>query len=59
MKKLYLSNTDKKIWGVCGGLAEYFGIDSTLVRVIFVLLVIGAGTGLLAYIIMALIIPKK
>lgn len=56
-KKLYRSVTDKKLAGVCGGVAEYFGIDSTIVRLIFAALVIFAGTGVLAYILCALIIP--
>lgn len=60
MKKLYLSNKDKKIEGVCGGLAEYFGIDSTIIRIIAVLLAISSfGTALVAYIICCIIIPKK
>lgn len=58
-KKLYLSSTDKKLAGVCGGIAEFFGIDSTLVRLGYVALVICAGTGILLYILCALIIPKK
>ena len=58
-KKLYKSNTDKKICGVCGGLAEYLGIDSTVIRLILVLAVLFAGTGILAYIIAALIMPSK
>jgi len=40
MKKLYLSNTDRKIAGVCGGLGEYFGIDPTIVRIFFIFLTI-------------------
>ena len=56
-KKLYKSETDKKVCGVCGGLANYFGIDSTIVRLATVLLVLFAGGGLLAYIICALVIP--
>ena len=59
MKKLYLSDTDKKVCGVCGGIAEYFNIDSTVIRLACVLLVLFAGTGLLAYIIAALIIPHR
>ena len=57
-KKLYRSTTDRKLAGVCGGLAEYLGIDSTIVRLIFAALVIFAGTGILAYIIAAIIIPE-
>lgn len=58
-KKLYKSNTDKKLAGVCGGLAEYLGIDSTIVRLILVLAVLFAGVGVLAYIIAALVMPEK
>ena len=58
-KKLYRSNADKKIAGVCSGLAEYLNIDSTIVRLIWALVVLFAGVGLLAYIICALIIPEK
>lgn len=58
-KKLYKSKTDKKIFGVCGGLAEYFNMDSKVIRLILILSVILAGFGLLAYLIAALIIPNK
>ena len=58
-KKLYKSNTDKKLFGVCGGLAEFFGIDSTIVRLILVLAILFAGCGLLAYLIAALVMPNK
>ena len=58
-KKLYKSKTDKKIFGVCGGLAEYFGVDSTVVRLILVLAVLFAGVGVFAYLIAALIMPVK
>lgn len=58
-KKLYRSLTDKKLAGVCGGLAEYFGIDSTIVRLILVLAVLFAGVGILAYIIAAIVMPVK
>ncbi len=56
-KKLRKSK-DKKICGVCGGFAEYFNMDPTVVRVIWLVLVLCAGTGLLAYIIAALLMPK-
>ncbi|MDO4846344.1 MAG: PspC domain-containing protein [Oscillospiraceae bacterium] len=59
MKKLYLSDTDKKIGGVCGGIAEYFGIDSTIVRLIWVILALCVGCGLLAYLICWLVIPRR
>ena len=58
-KKFYLSETDKKIGGVCGGLAEYFGIDSLILRLIFVALIIGWGTGLLLYILLCILTPNK
>ena len=48
---------DKKIWGVCGGIAEYFDMDPTVVRIIWLLAVLGAGTGVLAYLIAALLMP--
>lgn len=57
MKKLYKSRTDKKICGVCGGLADYLGMDSTIVRLIMALVILCAGAGLLAYIIAALVMP--
>ena len=56
-KKLFRSTRDRKLAGVCGGLAEYFNVDSTIVRVIFVLLGCFAGGGIFAYIILALIMP--
>ena len=59
MKKLYRSLSDKKLAGVCGGIAEYFGLDSTLVRVGWALVSLFAGAGVLAYIVCALIIPEK
>ncbi len=58
-KKLYRSRTDKKICGVCGGLAQYLGLDVSVVRLVVVLLVLFAGGGLLAYIIAALVIPEE
>ena len=58
-KRLYKIEKGKKIFGVCGGIAEYFDIDPTVIRLIWVLLVFCAGTGVLAYIIAALIMPFK
>ena len=58
-KKLYKINTGKKICGVCGGIAEYFNIDPTLVRIGWTLLAVCAGSGVLAYIICAIIMPEK
>ena len=60
-KKLYRSNTDKKLCGVCGGLAEYFEIDSTIIRLLWVVMTFfsAAFPGVLAYIVCALIVPKQ
>ena len=58
-KKFYLSSTDKKIAGVCGGIAEYFDIDSLLVRIAFIVLLFGVGTGFWAYILLWLLAPKR
>ena len=58
-KKLYKSNKDQKIDGVCAGIAEYFGIDTTLVRLGWALLTLAGGSGIIAYIICAIIIPRK
>ena len=57
-KKLKKSRNDRKLCGVCGGLAEYLNMDSTIIRLIWVLLVFAAGTGVLAYIIAAIIMPE-
>jgi phage shock protein C len=60
IKKLYRSTTDKKIAGVCGGLAEYFGIDSTVVRLIFLFLLLpGGAPGFLPYLILWIAVPEK
>ena len=58
-KKLCKSSTDKKICGVCGGLAKYFGIDSTLVRLAFVLFCLLGGSGILLYLICAIVMPNE
>ena len=58
-KKLYKSTVDKKLCGVCGGIAEYFGFDSPLVRLGWVIFCAVAGSGILAYIIAAIIIPQR
>ena len=59
MKKLYRSTRDKKFCGVCGGVAEYLGVDSTLVRLAFILLSSVFGSGLMMYILTAIIMPEK
>jgi len=58
-KKLYRSRKDRKLAGVCGGLAEYFGVDATLIRLIFVLATFAGGPGLVVYIILAIIMPEE
>lgn len=58
-KRLYRSTKDVMICGVCGGIAEYFEIDPTIVRLIAVVLLFGWGSGLLAYLVGAIIIPKN
>ena len=58
-KKLYRSKKDEKIAGVCGGIAEYLGIDSTLVRLVWAFFILCAGSGVLAYIVCAMVIPEK
>ena len=57
-KKLYRASIDKKICGVCGGIAHYFGVDSTLVRLIAVVLFFAGGLGPWDYIIAALIMTE-
>lgn len=59
MKKLYKSNVEKKICGVCGGIAEYFNLDPTIVRLIFVILGLWSGAGVIFYIIAALLMPNE
>ena len=58
-RKLYRSETDKMIGGVCGGLSEYFGIDSTLIRLVFALIVVYGGSGLILYVILWIVIPTE
>jgi phage shock protein C len=58
-KKLMRSRTDEKIAGVCGGFAEYFDIDSTLVRLLWLALLLVGGWGLLAYIIAWIVMPEE
>lgn len=59
-RKLYLSDKDRKIAGVCGGLAEYFGMDSTIVRILWALAVmVSYGTGFILYLVFWLIVPRE
>ncbi len=57
VKRLTRSSTDKKIAGVCGGLAEYFDLDPTLVRILWLVLLFCAGTGFLVYFILWIALP--
>ena len=58
-KRLYKIEEGKKLCGVCGGIAEYFDIDPTIVRLLWIILICCVGTGVLAYIVAAIIMPKK
>lgn len=58
-KRLYRTKTDRKICGVCGGLAKYLGRDPTLVRLITAIAVLCTGCGVLLYFIAALVIPNE
>lgn len=58
MKRLTRSTTNKMLGGVCGGLAEYFNVDATLIRLLFVLLVFLPGPSILIYLVLWLIIPQ-
>ena len=60
MKKLYLSNTNKKIAGVCGGLGEFFNVDPTIVRVLYIIFVVFSfGLAIFAYLAMWAVIPRR
>ena len=56
-RKLYRSRSQRMIAGVCGGLAEYFNVDATLIRVLFLVLAVFGGTGLVIYVVMWIIVP--
>lgn len=58
-KRLYRDTENQKIFGVCSGMAEYFDIDVVVLRVIWVLAILFAGSGLLAYLILALVMDNK
>ncbi|MDD7552024.1 MAG: PspC domain-containing protein [Candidatus Cryptobacteroides sp.] len=57
-KRLKLSSTDVKIFGICGGLAEYLNVDSTLVRIVFVILALAGGSGIIAYLVCWALMPR-
>ena len=56
-RKLYRSRNQRMLGGVCGGLAEYFNVDTTLIRVLFLVLAVFGGTRLVIYVVMWLIVP--
>jgi len=56
-RKLYRSRTDRKLAGVCGGLAEYTGLDATVIRVIFIILAVFGGASILIYLAMWIMVP--
>jgi len=58
-KRLFRSRTDRMLWGVCGGLAHYFAIDPVIVRLIFILTIFFGGFGIMAYIILAIVVPVE
>ncbi len=58
-KKLYRSNKDRVISGVCGGIAEYFQMDSTIVRLLWVLITLAGGAGFIGYIIFLIVVPER
>jgi phage shock protein C len=58
-RKLYRSNTNRMLAGVCGGLAEYFNLDPTLIRVLFIVLAVLGGSGVILYLAMWIIVPKQ
>jgi phage shock protein C len=58
-RKLYRSTSNRQLAGVCGGLAEYFNLDPTLIRVLFVILAVLGGSGVILYIALWIIVPKQ
>jgi len=59
IKKMHRSSTDKIIFGVCGGIAEYLEVDSLAIRIIFLFLTFAGGSGVFVYLILALLMPKE
>ena len=59
MKRLYRSRTDKKIAGVCGGLAKYFDVDPVIIRLLWILFVLFGGAGIILYIIAWIVVPLE
>ena len=59
VRRLYRSQKDRMVGGVCGGLGDFFKVDPIIFRLIFVLMLFGVGSGVLVYIVMMLIIPEE
>ena len=59
MKELYKSNNDKMIFGVAGGIGEFFGVSATVIRLLFVIFTIAGGSGFILYILAAIIMPSN
>jgi phage shock protein C len=58
-RRLYRSRTNRKLAGVCGGLAQYFNTEATLIRILFVVLALLGGPGLVIYLVMWIIVPVE
>ena len=58
-RRLYRSRSDRKLAGVCGGLAQFFNLDPTLIRVLFVVLAVLGGSGILIYLAMWIMVPNQ
>jgi phage shock protein C len=58
-RKLYRSRSNRQVAGVCGGLAQYFNLDATLIRILFVVLAVLGGSGVVLYLAMWIIVPKE
>jgi len=58
-KRLYRSRTEKMVAGVCGGLAQYFNVDPTIIRLLWVFITLIGGAGVLAYIILWIVVPQE
>ena len=58
-RKLYRSRSNRQLAGVCGGLAEYFSMDATLLRVLFIVLAVLGGSGIVLYLAMWIIVPRE
>ena len=58
-RELYRSRSNRQVAGVCGGLAQYFNLDATLIRILFVVLAVLGGSGLVLYVAMWIIVPNE